>query len=292
MTSVGFLGLTGAEPAATACEKVRALQLFMLLQAAVHWGTMDISNVFGLHAHASALCQFLLPVCLAVGFSRRFRRAALVAAAALLLFRTVSGWPHGTNHGYLELFIVCLLAAFDADDPEESETALQAVKWLLVIVFVAAGLQKALHGSYFRGEFLAFNVATLERFRFVFAPLIPDAELARLAALPTPAAGVGPYHVEGAPLFVIASNLVWIAEIGFGLLLLHQRARPLAVAAIVVLLAFIEVGARELVFGGLYAYLLLLFLRGSVSERVIPVFLLYYAFLVAAHILWPQWWLN
>ena len=116
------------------------------------------------------------------------------------------------------------------------------------------------------------------RFGRVFQWLLPDGEVARLASLDRNQTGAGPYRVE-APLFVLASNLVWIAELSLPVLLVVRRTRWLAALGAIGLMVGIQVAALELGFALLFVNLLLLFLPGRWNARLFPAFagLLLYA---------------
>ena len=165
---------------------------------------------------------------------------------------------------------------------------LQGFRWLVAIFFAATGLQKAVYGYYFDGQFLAFVTGTEERFTTFFQYLMPADEVARLKSYNLvevregvfrPKTGSGPYRVDSA-IFVLLSNFVWIAEILIGMLLLLKPTRTWATIAGIVFVVFIEAGAREFTFGVLMLNLFFLSLPGDWVKRCFWLFVAFYAYLI------------
>jgi len=204
-------------------------------------------------------------LCLA-GLDLRVRRWAF--ALLVVTHGAVIAWefPAAGNHAYLELLLCALCAFIDPDEPEESRLFLRAVRYVVVLIFVYSGIQKAVHGYYFQGHFLA-DAMWMETFRPVLALLMPENEFTRLAALDRNV-GEGPYIVDSA-FFVLVSNAVWIVEIVLGVMLVVRRTRTFAALASIAFVAGIEVAARELFFGFIYTNSLLLFLPGNVHRRLV-----------------------
>jgi hypothetical protein len=199
-----------------------------------------------------------------------------VAAEVIWLF------PATPNHVFLTLVLVTLSSAFDLKKSSDSLLLLQTLRWIAVIIFVWAGIQKALHGLYFRGEFLTWMVAQgIDRWADVFGLIISEPELARITAFPRFVPGTGPYRVDSW-LFIAVSNSVWIAEILLGLAMLHRRTREWAAVGAIALVFMIQTAPREFMFALLYTSLLLLLFRGEPNRRLMPVFLLVYACMLAA----------
>ena len=63
-----------------------------------------------------------------------------------------------------------------------------------------------------------------------------------------------------APAFVVASNVVWIAEIALGVLLVPRRSRVVAALGAIAMVLLLQLGAREAGFALLFAGLLATFL--------------------------------
>ena len=262
------LGLVGTEPAEVSEPRLLAFRRFLLLVAAAEsWHALHYpayQESVPLHV---ALAITLTLSC-AAGFSRRFARPACAAAALCMLVDLASVFPENANHQYVGLLAMVFLALADDGDEAQRVAALQGLRWLLLIGLFWAGVQKVVYGLYFEGEFLAVRIATDPNFAEVFGWLLPEAEHARLLSL-QPGAGVGPYRVD-APLFVAASNSVWIAEIGLPVLLLIPATRRWAVPGVIALMAAIELAARELFFGAIMVSLALLFARADWSSRALP----------------------
>jgi hypothetical protein len=204
------------------------------------------------------------------------RHGRLACQVALPFAAWVVFWvfPFTPNHTFLAFLVLALFAWLDPDREEDAGLLLRGLRWLTVIVFFYAGLQKALHGLYFRGEFLSWMIAQgVDRWEAVFGWMIPDAELARLGSYPRYLVGAGPYRVE-APLLVLASNAVWLGELLLSLLLVLRRSRELAALAAVALVFTIQLAPREFMFALLYTQMLLLFVRGDLNRRLLPLLLL------------------
>ncbi len=205
-----------------------------------------------------------------------WRRAAF---AGLALTQAVVIWqefPAAGNHAYLEL-VFCLLCATLGAQRDEQILFVRAVRWLVCVVFFYGGLQKLVHGYWLHGEYLAFSL-TSPSFRGALGPLLPPGELARLTAF-SGAVGDGPYRVAS-PLFVALSQATVLAELALAPALLWRRTRALAVGAALALLAAIELGAREVFFGLVFANAILLFLQGTAHRRLVPVFAVVLALLL------------
>jgi hypothetical protein len=76
-----------------------------------------------------------------------------------------------------------------------------------------------------------------------------------------------------APLFVLVSNAVWIAELVLPFGLLARRTRLAAAATATALVVAIQLGARETGFALLFVNLLLLFAPPRVARVLLPPFL-------------------
>jgi len=145
---------------------------------------------------------------------------------------------------------------------------LRSVRWMVVVLLVGSGLQKLVHGYWFRAQFLAWSLWR-DSFREVLGPLMPADELSRLMSYGADA-GDGPYLVHSVVL-VTTSNLVWVAEILLGCLLLFPATRRYAWVAASVLVVGLEVVAREMMFGVEFLAAILLFARTDVVRRfVVP----------------------
>jgi hypothetical protein len=266
----------------------------------------------------AAAAASVLPIALAgsavvafgLGSFPRTRGLAAPLAFATLLFAAVRFFPNVANHSFLLLVALGVLTLFDPHRPREGKLALGTLRWIGALVLFATGVQKVLHGTYFHGEFLAFQVAHGDRFAAVFSPLLPAGEVARLreigaagAALPgsdvfrayetaPPAPGAGPYRLES-PVGLALSNAVWIFELVAPAFLLWWRTRAVAVAAVVVFLLGIELGAREVMFGALFTATILMFVRSDLLVRLLPTWVLLYAALILSRVgVLPAWRFN
>lgn len=230
------------------------------LRAVPKWGQLAPAYLGHLVA-ASLLCLAALRTAW-----RRVALGALAASHAVLVWHE---FPAAGNHAYLEAIFLLLAALLAVDVEDEATTYAGAVRCLVVVVFFWSGVQKLVHGYWFDGQYLAFSLDSAG-FRPVLGMLIPSDELARLATY-RGEVGDGPYVVRSLPLRLV-SNGTWLVELLLAPLLLWRRTRTVAALAGIVLVAAIEVGARELFFGLVFANAILLFLPGTVHRRlVIPV---------------------
>jgi hypothetical protein len=119
-------------------------------------------------------------------------------------------------------------------------------------------VQKLAHGYWVNGEYLTFSLGS-ETYRALLGWTLPVDELARIARL-RGEVGDGPYRVASTPLLLLA-NGTWLAEIGLAPALVWRRTRALALPLALILLAAIELVAREVFFGLVFASLIGLFAR-------------------------------
>ncbi len=198
-----------------------------------------------------------------------WRTIALPGMAVLQATVVIGAFPETANHSYLEFAFVGLVAFFQPRSDEERRLLLGALRWVTIVVFFSAGVQKLAHGYYFGGEFLAFQL-THPGFGPALSWLVPAEEVARIAGY-AEVAGDGPYRVASLPL-VLLSNAACLWELVVAVLLAFQRTRFPAVLLCAVFLAVTEVMAREFFFGVLFLNALLLFLRTEFNRRLIGVF--------------------
>ena len=194
------------------------------------------------------------------GRSRGWLDGVALAAVAGL---AAAVFPATSNHGFLGAVCLGWLVLVR---PTE---ALPALRWTVVIVAFYAGVQKVLHGTYFDGTFLAYQVAHSERFTATLGALLPTAELARLQALEPLTVGAGPYRLTSW-VGLTLSNAVWIAELVLPPLLWIRRTRTAAMVGLIAVVLAIEIAAREVLFGGLFVALLLLFGPPTWLRRALP----------------------
>lgn len=247
---------------------LRAFELILILVVATEywlravpkWG--QLAPAYGVHlAIASVLCL--------VALNPTWRRAALGALAASHAVLVWREFPATGNHAYLEVGLLGLAAFLDAGDATDADTYAGAVRWLGAAIFFWSGVQKVVHGYWFDGQYLAFSLDSAG-FRPVLGLLVPPDELTRLAAYHGEV-GDGPYIVRSLPLLAV-SNVTWVVELLLAPFLLWPKTRTVAALTGLALIAAIEVGARELFFGLVFANAILLFLPGAWHRRAtIPV---------------------
>jgi hypothetical protein len=213
-------------------------------------------------------------------------RLALLALGGQLVLTL----PLTDNHFFLELLAVGVLAVVGPGGADAG-LALAGLRALAAVVLFQTGLQKVMHGQYFGGEFLAYMIGLGGRFAEAFGLLVSSAELERLRGLQPLTEGAGPYRVAGpgSALFVLASNLVWAAELALPALLLHPRTRRVATVLACIFVLAIQVGAREGGFALLFSAQLLLFWPTPLLRRLIPFYLALFAVLLGTAFLGIDW---
>ncbi len=271
-----FLNLMSLDDRESHGSKLASFNFILLLTIAVH----QVKIASWIHAG-------LVFVCSLVGLNDRYRRWATAAVLLLLLARHITNFPVVCNHSYLEVILLSLFLCLDTSKAKEKELFLQTCRWLTVILFFYSGVQKLWYGEYFDGRFLAYLAAMADRTRTGFELFIPPEEFSRLAAYATQA-GSGPFLIDSA-IFRILSNSAWISEIVLGLLLLCRRLWFLAVVFGIFTVFIIEFIAREFVFGVMMVSLLFLFCRQDVNRRLLPVYIVFLAYLAAVRLGWVPW---
>ncbi len=265
----------GADDSRQRRSKLRAFEIILLLHVCTStwwWAgggwwkpTGDWSWI-----DASLLATLVFSTALtALGLHPRSREIALPGIAVLHATVIVNTSPETANHTYLEFFTLVLLAFFRHREESEEQLLLGSLRWVAVVVFFYAGLQKLTHGYYADGIFLAFQLQN-PGFAAGLGWLVSTEELARIGAY-THAVGDGPYRIAS-PFLWVLSNSVYLWEMSVGALLALPRTRFLAVCASAVFLIITEAMAHEFFFGALYINVLLLFLRTDLNRRLIWVF--------------------
>ncbi len=194
----------------------------------------------------------------------------------------IVAWPNFANHLFLEWSVLLFLTLCR----EDKRLGMNGLRWLVAIVFFYTGFQKFVMGNYFEGQFLLVRVAASPKFRAFFEFVLPDEEVARLIEMGG-RFGTGPYATSDA-FFLLISNSIWIGEMGVAILLLFSRWRKFAIFAAIFLVAGIELGARELVFGALFTILLLIFYSGRNALVLWPAFAMVQILSVLTRLLFPD----
>jgi hypothetical protein len=304
MNAARLLEVASDRPASDPLAKIRAVRLLLVAHVVAETALAWIrSSSLGIPAVPQAALFLASLVALGLALAPRLAWASAPVAAVIVGGAVARYAPDIANHTFLLFLALATLALFPGRDATERILALSTLRWLAAIVLFATGVQKVLHGTYVHGEFLAYQVASGERFATLFRWVLPTEELERLRALaPTsqpltdttvlPATlplGSGPYRFTS-PFALLVSNVVYVFEMTAPVLMLVRRTRAVAAVATVVFLAFIEVGAREIMFGILFVNLVLLFLRQNWNGRLLPAFLAAYGYVLAVHLGWlPNW---
>jgi hypothetical protein len=277
------LDWTADPPGVSAARHLAAFRVLLLAHFAVQsWAWVVVPTPVPVTfppLAIRAVAVVLSALCLAALLGRG--RLACLLAAPLVAWEVVWLFPLTANHTFLGLVLVALCGLLDPERPEDEALLIQSLRWLAVLVFFWAGVQKALHGLYFRGEFLAWMVGQgATRWGDIFGWIVPADELERLRSYPRYLAGAGPYRVDSLA-FRLVANGVWLGEIGLAVGMLFRRTREVAALGAIALVFLIQLAPREFMFALLYTNLLLLFVRGEWNRRLLPVFLAVYLYMLA-----------
>ncbi|MBX3024184.1 hypothetical protein KF840_04660 [bacterium] len=282
MFAARLLSVTDDADRSGQAAMVRAFTLFLLAHLVVR--TMQWTLRGGDWLAGRWLMTALLAGCAAVAW-RRPERARAAAALALLLLcvKLAASFPTTSNHFFIELLCLGLIALCDPGDADERALLLSAARWLTVIVFFYSGLQKVLYATYFDAQFLGVSIGHKPALAWLFGWIVPAAELNRLRDLHPLVPGQGPFDIRSPGALALA-NGVYLFEMGAPVLLLWRRTRPYAAVAALAVIGAIEIGARELLFGILFVNLLLLFFARPVNRALLPASLAALAVLAAARV--------
>ena len=270
-------GWAGDNDAPWRVAKVRAFEIILVMHICVEHFLRGLQTPSpwpvapGLEVFGSLLAGLFV-------FATPWRRTAFGVLAALQLLFVVRTFPHPGNHTFLLFFLVSLRAFLDCGKEEEAELFLRTGRWMLALVFFWGGVQKFVHGFYFRGEIFAYYISEKEHFRSMLGFLLPGDELARLLTYSN-VEGDGPYRSASLPLTLL-SNVVWLAEMALPVFLIVRRTRRAALIVTFVHLFFIEVGAREFFFGAVFTNMLLLYAPKDHHRKFVPIFALFYVWMV------------
>jgi hypothetical protein len=279
-----FLALLGEPPVTSFARNLRAFRFLVLVHVSVQTWAYVIKPFASAHIAlpriGSITVAIVLTACCALALTRYARLAPVLALPALVLrlYWTLLWIP---NHTFLVFVCVVLLALLDPDREDEGDLLLQSLRWVAIVVLCYTGVQKALHGCWFRGEFLAWMVSHgTDDWRWVLGWLVPAEEMARLRSFGYEP-GSGPYRVASIP-FIVLSNLTYLAEIALAVLLLLRRTRTAAAVIAISLVLLIQLAPREFMFFLLFSNILLLFIPGNQNRRLAPLLVFLYLYLLGA----------
>ena len=265
MTAV-LAWLDGDEPG-TERQKLRAFGIILSLVVCTEYWTKYLNRADDVGAATIAALGVvtLLTVLIVHG---RWRRPAFAGIAVVQIWYVLSLFPMAGNHRYLEMAFAGHLALLDDDHGPEQTLLLRSLRCMTVVVLFYSGLQKLVHGYWFRGQFLAWALWS-DSFQAALEPLFSAHDFARLSS-PTWSAGDGPFLVAN-PLLVVLSNAIWVTELTLAALLIPRATRRFACIATCGMIFAMELVTRELMFGVEFAAAILLFARGNALRRsVLP----------------------
>lgn len=273
-----------ADPPGRLCgPELRAFRFLLLLHLTVQawgWVAVPIRGVFAVPRIGAIAAAILLTACCALSATRWGRLAAVIALPALL-WQHFHIFPATPNHHFLTLGLAVLFALLDPDDAGEGELLGQSLRWVMVVVLFYAGLQKLLHGYWFRGEFLAWMISHgLPEWDAAFAWMLPADEVERLNGLATSGVGSGPYRITHLPFVVFTNAVCWL-EMALAGMLLFARTRTAAALVSVAVVFAIQAAPKEVMFALISCQLLVLFVPGNWNRRALPILTVAYVYYLA-----------
>lgn len=270
-----LLTLTGVDPISSLLPKMQLCSSILLF----HFVARNISEFrntgfpFRFYLAAGFLCCFL------ASLRTRFQTVAITCGFLLSLIQFAYIFPGHPNHFFLEwlaLLLIAICCPLHCASKEQLQALCQTLKWIVLLTFFLAALQKVLHGTYYRGVFIAHELANAGRFDGIISMIVSSAEFAHYKSIVSP----GPFVLRSIPALIL-SNLIWLTQIFIpGLLLTKWRAYGLVCT--ILLLLIIELIAREFMFGLFALLMLLLFIPGNGLRYARAPFLLCYIALIAA----------
>jgi len=225
-----LLSLTYGDSSRGSSEKLLAFTLILFF----HLAARNIARFleWGEHYRFYLACVFLLSFfCTS---TNRLRRFGVILACIAACLQFVWTFPTHSNHFFLEWLCVVIITMHifsHGDEARRNTYTIAAIKWLLVFVLLASGIQKLLYGTYFRGTFLAYRIAHLDMFDHFFRLILPTEEF---TTLNNPSFS-GPYVLHS-PLGLLLSNSIPILEIASAVFLLKKRYLRMGIALAFVLL--------------------------------------------------------
>lgn len=255
-------------------------RIFPLLLACCVFGEVCLDAVRpGFRIAQPLLPEFVLCVLFMAGLW--FRRTASAALWCVFLVAAAAAYrkfPFTGNHAYLLALTSFVTALFGDRSEEDRVWRLGMVRLMFIITVFYTGLQKVLHGHYFRGETLSFYVAHVAEFRRFFSLFLPREEVERLTSYAM-RPGDGPYRFTS-PVGMIMTNMTWITEMFLPLGLLFRPTMRWAAAGLAVTVFMIELAAREWLFGIYFAACLLLFAPDRLMRPALVCYLAFSAWLL------------
>lgn len=257
--------------------KIRAFQIILIFHMWAECWEVALDYLRGSMA-TFAPALFVPAAVSLLALYPRTRRIGFIAIAILALAWLVVFFPDAGNHNMLAFLFAGMSAFLKADDESDQKLFIGAVRWIIVLVFFYSGVQKFIHGYYFHGELFAYYMTINENYAAFFRHFLPADEVSRILSLKGEV-GDGPYRIDS-PMVLVMSNATYLLEMVLPIMLVVRRTRLLAVVVTMVTFVAIQLAARELFFGGLFASALLLFLRTDLNRRLVWVFVAYYLWLV------------
>lgn len=283
-----ILGLVGRDDPETLAAKVTAVRRFLLVYLAVEaWFRYTAQTS---HRSAGLTFALLFTLCMALGVFRRWNRSACEVATLVVLGHIAWTFPHTPDWMYVQGLVLLIILPFDPAQEQENALLLQGLRWVPLLVLLWSGIKKLSYGYWFGATFFGQMIGFDTRFKQAFALLLTPEEHLRLVRLFWPGAlDRGPWTVDS-PLVVALSNTIWILQIVVPLALLLPRLRRYAMALGILLVIAFELIAREVFFGALLSYLLLLYSPRDLNRKLFPVYCVLFAWLllIAVGVL-PRW---
>ncbi|MCB9625588.1 MAG: hypothetical protein H6723_19900 [Sandaracinus sp.] len=250
-----------AEVDVEAGAKLFVFERFLRFHLAAH---LTVSTVFGARegtlgwGAASVRAVAVVALFVAVGLPRRWDRHVSVVLALGAGWAVAATFPTTSNHG----FYAALLSLASVVLRDEPRRAVEYLRATVLLVTFGAGAQKLLHGTWWRGSFVAWELAH-GRFVGTIGRLLSAEELARLSSMR-----------EGREGFVLAGKaLALVRAVMLGELLLPMlacvpRLRVWAAIGLLGLGLGFGLVADEVLFGGLFVAVVALFFSPSTARAL------------------------
>jgi hypothetical protein len=215
-----------------------------------------------------------------LGIFRPFERLATIGFAFAYWAGLMGSFPMTWNHTWLAVYMFTWLSLVSPKTVDGRKLAMAGIRTITVYSLIGAGIQKALHTTYFRGEFItgrAWQFATGPMGSFLFT----EQDIERFSNVDRVWEGIR--LVPESFMVKLAANVVWIGEIIAGILLLIPRTFLWGLALVAAIMVPIQLSTLEFGFLGVLLAALVTYVPAK-PARWAPVVLGLYA--VAVQLFW------
>ncbi len=184
----------------------------------------------------------------------RLQRLSTVLLLGTYIRALMAGYPYTWNHTWLGAVALLFLCLGDPDDEESCGLMLGGLRATLIYAMFGAAIQKILHGTYWRGEFLALQAPGMQNPWFVRDFLMTSADWALYSNENAWQSGMR--IAPNSPVLIFASIMTVVGELVAGVWMMFPRTRKPALVASVLLMLPIQIAAFEYLFLGILVTLL------------------------------------